>query len=112
MPEMDSLLLDALPFGVILLDATGKIIFYNRSEEAHADRKRTEVVGKNFFKEVAPCAQLQSFYGQFLECIKTPGWIGSFEFHYPLERPRNVEIILASFIYKGDLLCLIMARDL
>jgi photoactive yellow protein len=112
MLEIDSLLLDALPFGVILLNEKGEIVFYNRSEESSAGRDRTEVVGKNFFTEIAPCAQVQDFYGQFLESIQRPGWIASFNFHYPLKRPRDVEIIIASFEYKGELLCLIMARDL
>jgi photoactive yellow protein len=112
MPEIDSTLLDALPFGVILLDERGRILFYNQSEEARADRQRSDVLGKNFFTDIAPCAQVQNFYGQFLESVQHPGWIASFNFHYPLERPRNVEIILASFIYKGEVLCLIMARDL
>jgi photoactive yellow protein len=112
-PEIDSSLLDALPFGVILLDENGVILFYNRSEESSAGRDRREVVGRNFFTKIAPCAQVQDFYGQFLESVQKPGWIASFNFHYPLpNRARDVEIILASFVHEGDVLCLIMARDL
>lgn len=110
--EMDAQLLDALPFGVILLNELGTIVFYNRSEEEKARLSRDEVVGKNFFTEVAPCAQVQNFYGQFLESVHSPGWIARFNFHFPQTVPRDVEIIMASFVYEGDVLCIIMARDL
>lgn len=59
--------IDALPFGFIGLAPDGTIRKYNRYE---ADLARTDpqrVLGRNFFKEVAPCTQVQEFEGRFRE---------------------------------------------
>jgi photoactive yellow protein len=112
MTERDFTTLDSLPFGAILVDEAGKILFYNRTEESKAKRKRADVLGKNFF-DVAPCARVKEYRGQFLEVVKEPGFIASFHFHYsPPGRVREVEITLASFLYQSVLLCLIIASDL
>ena len=57
--------LDALPFGAIKLDAEGTILAYNKAEERISGRSRTDVVGKNFFRDVAPCTRVQRFFGAF-----------------------------------------------
>jgi photoactive yellow protein len=109
---MDLDKLDGLPFGAILIDEEGKIIFYNEREEQLAGHRRESVLGKNFFTEVAPCAQVREFYGPFKRAIGQLGVIASFRFHFPLPgRPRDVQIQLASFRHAGQLLCLIIAGD-
>jgi photoactive yellow protein len=57
--------LDALPFGAIELDATGIVLSYNKAEERLAGRRREDVVGKNFFRDIAPCTRVQRFFGAF-----------------------------------------------
>jgi photoactive yellow protein len=111
--EIDFEKLDSLPFGVILVDAEGKILFYNKQEERRAGRRRRSVLGKNFFTEVAPCAQVREFYEQYKRVVGDTGVIASFRFHFTLPgRPRDVQILMASFRHKGELLCLIIAGDL
>jgi photoactive yellow protein len=111
--ELDYDKLDSLPFGTILVDSDGTILFYNREEEEKAGMSRADVIGKNFFTEVAPCAQVRDFYDQFKEAVKALGVIASFKFHFPLpRRPRDVEITLASFKFAGQVLCLIIAGDI
>ena len=53
-PEMSDAELDALPFGVICLDKTGTVIRYNVAEARLARLDRSQVVGKNFFRTIAP----------------------------------------------------------
>lgn len=110
--ERDFTTLDNLPFGAILVDERGTILFYNRSEEEHAKRSRGDFLGKNFF-EIAPCAQVREFHGQFLEVVQGPGFTANFrfDFYLPGAAPRDVEITMASFRYKGELLCLITVSD-
>jgi photoactive yellow protein len=48
-------LLDALPMGVIALDHTGRVTAYNRFEQKLAGLRATDVVGRDFFVQVAPC---------------------------------------------------------
>jgi len=57
--------LDALPFGAIQLDAEGTILAYNKTEERISGRRREDVIGKNFFRDVAPCTRVQRFFGAF-----------------------------------------------
>jgi photoactive yellow protein len=63
--SLSPLELDALPFGAIQLDATGTILTYNKAEERLSGRKADSVVGKNFFREIAPCTRVKTFQGAF-----------------------------------------------
>ena len=55
--------LDALPFGAIHLDASGRVRSYNLAESELARRPKADVVGKLFFEEVAPCTNVHAFKG-------------------------------------------------
>lgn len=57
--------IDQLTFGAIQLDASGKILNYNSAEAAITGRNPEDVIGKNFFNEVAPCSKTPSFEGLF-----------------------------------------------
>ena len=68
--QMTAAQIDELPFGAIQLDATGRVVTYNSYEEKLARRGRRDVVGKNFFNEVAPCTRVRSFFGAFQEGMR------------------------------------------
>lgn len=57
--------LDALPFGVIQIDPDGKILRYNAYESALSGLAPETVMGKNFFRDVAPCTRHEDFLGRF-----------------------------------------------
>lgn len=57
--------LDRLSFGVICLDELGTILRYNLAESRMARLDRNQVVGKDFFTEVAPCTRGPAFEGRF-----------------------------------------------
>jgi len=110
--SVDFATLDLLPYGIIIVNKQGDILFYNSREEQIACRRREDVVGKNFFTEVAPCTQVQEFYGRFKETMQGSECRNVFAFVFPfLGSPRGVEIDLSSFENKGELLCLITIRD-
>lgn len=111
-PEIDFATLDLLPYGIIVVDDAGRVLYYNAREEQIANRRREDVLGKNFFTEVAPCTQVQEFYGQFKETMRRAGVVASFHFNFPFtEKPREVEITLTSFQKDGSNLCLISVSD-
>lgn len=111
-PQIDFVTLDLLPYGVIVVNQGGTVIFYNAREEQIAGRQKSDVIGKNFFTEVAPCTQVGEFYGRFSETMESVGGIANFHFRFPFpDRPREVEISLTSFENKGDLLCMISVSD-
>ena len=57
--------LDQQPFGIICLDAAGKILRYNLAEARFARLDRASVLGKRFFGQVAPCTATPEFEGRF-----------------------------------------------
>lgn len=57
--------LDLLPFGVIALDREGIVVRYNRVEARFARLDRAVVLGKSFFRTVAPCTATPEFEGRF-----------------------------------------------
>lgn len=60
-----------LPFGAVLLDRTGKIIKYNKAEGLIANRVPGEVIGMDFFNQIAPCAKGKRFHGEFIKFHRT-----------------------------------------
>jgi photoactive yellow protein len=67
--KMTSKDVDGLAFGAIQLDAKGNIISYNRAEGEITGRNPEDVIGKNFFTEVAPCTNRPEFYGKFKDGV-------------------------------------------
>jgi photoactive yellow protein len=57
--------LDELGFGVIALDSEGTVLRYNQYESRLARLDRNQVLGRNFFEEVAPCTKTADFEGRF-----------------------------------------------
>lgn len=87
--------LDTLPHGVIQLDARGNVLRFNAYEEKLAGLSKANVLGKNFFKEVAPCTDVQEFYGRFREGVAQGKLHCKFRYHFAFKQnPRNVTITL------------------
>lgn len=61
---------DNLPFGAIKLDRDGRIQAYNATEEEISGRRAQDVIGRDFFHEVAPCTNVQEFAGKFREGVE------------------------------------------
>lgn len=78
--------IDALPFGYVALAPDGTVRKYNRYEADLARKDPKQVLGKNFFREVAPCTQVQDFEGRFREFaageIEGPTLTFDFEFAF------------------------------
>jgi len=55
--------LDALPYGVVVLDESNRVVEYNTFESDLARRARDDVVGKLFFVDVAPCTNVEQLAG-------------------------------------------------
>ncbi len=56
---------DRLPFGLMELDAQGRVRKYNAAEEALSGLQRDAVLGRDFFKDIAPCTRVREFEGVF-----------------------------------------------
>ncbi len=62
---------EMLAFGAILLDRNARILKYNKAEGLIAGRNPDDVIGRNFFNEIAPCAKGKRFHGEFLKFFRT-----------------------------------------
>jgi photoactive yellow protein len=47
--------MDQLDFGLVVMDRTGDVIWYNTYESNRAGISRDRVMGRNFFESVGPC---------------------------------------------------------
>lgn len=87
--------LDALPFGAIRLDKEGKILSYNMTESKLTGRDPKRVIGRNFFTEVAPCTNVQSFAGRFREGVAKGEMHIIFPYRFDFQMaPRDVTVTL------------------
>lgn len=85
--------IDNLAFGAIKLDKTGKILSYNKAEGDITGRKPEEVIGKNFFTEVAPCTNQHEFYGKFKEGVESGNLNTLFEYTFDYQMtPTKVKV--------------------
>lgn len=93
--------LDALGFGVIGLDPSGVVLRYNLYESRLARLDRNQVLGRNFFDEVARCTRTDEFQGRFERLLRS-GAVGRserFEFVFGFsfgEQRVGVEMVLAT----------------
>ena len=87
--------LDALPFGAIQLDLDGTILQFNEYEANLSNRRAPDTIGRNFFREVAPCTNVREFYGRFKEGVGLGELNASFDYRFEFRMaPRNVRVTL------------------
>ncbi len=85
--------LDKVAFGAIQLDASGKILQYNAAEGDITGRKPSEVIGKNFFRDVAPCTNRPEFQGRFATGVKSGDLNTMFEYVFDYQmKPTKVKV--------------------
>ena len=83
--------LDALPYGVVGLDDSGIVTRYNATEADFSNHPAQQVIGKNFFTQIAPCTNNRLVYGAFRDGLAT----GHLDLKIPytftyIMRPTNV----------------------
>jgi photoactive yellow protein len=74
--------INALPFGVIKVDRKGTILVYNAIEGRLAGFDSTKVIGRNFFRDIAPCTNRPEFLGRFVEGVKTGRFDVTFRYKF------------------------------
>lgn len=88
---------DDLPYGFIVLDAEGQVLLYNRYEARMSRIAPGQVVGQNFFRDIAPCTRVEAFYGRFRTLVNDPTRQSdtfAFRFHF-LHGAQNVTVQFA-----------------
>jgi photoactive yellow protein len=57
--------LDALPYGIVEMDLAGEVLRYNATESRYSGLSRERVLGRHFFRDVAPCSNNRYVAGRF-----------------------------------------------
>ena len=98
--------LDELPFGAIVIDPDGTICAYNEYETRLSHLEREAVIGKNFFRDVAPCTAVQEFEGRMRKFLKTSDRVSErFEYFFPfVHGDVTVEITFLRLRQQGQIL--------
>lgn len=100
--KMGEASIEKLSFGAIQLDDKGTILQFNSLEGEIVGRDPKEVIGKNFFDEVAPCAKSREFYGRFLDGVKNNDLSVLFEYNFDYQMsPTRVKVHMKKAII-GD----------
>ncbi|MCZ8237260.1 MAG: photoactive yellow protein [Leptospiraceae bacterium] len=86
---------DNAAFGIIKLEADGKILLYNKYESILAGVPIEKAEGKNFFTDIAVCTNNRIFFGKFKEGIAQGNLdlVFNYVFTYKM-KPTNVVIHL------------------
>jgi photoactive yellow protein len=85
--------LNDLAFGAVEVDATGKILKYNSAEGAITGRDPKDTLGKNFFRDVAPCTNRPEFKGKFDAGVKAGSLNTLFEYVFDHKmKPTKVRV--------------------
>ena len=96
--------LDQLPYGLICLDAQGRVVHYNDTESRLARLPKERVLGRNFFAEVAPCARVREFEGEFDALVRDPSSVRvrSFDFIFRFRHSeQHVTIVMTPARQRG-----------
>jgi photoactive yellow protein len=83
--------LDELDFGVIGMDRQGVVCEFNRYELKLASLKRENVIGKNFFIQIAPCTNNNLIAGKYLQSAQKTDVILDYIFTYRI-KPTSVRL--------------------
>ncbi len=105
--------LDALPFGVIVVDRSGTILEYNAYERRLAEVGEKPIVGLNFFRDVAPCTAVRDFAGRFDTFLDSEDTsVEPFQFVFPFKRgPQRVHVLFVRTTTASDRATICVRRD-
>lgn len=93
---------DQLAFGAVQLDARGTILQYNAAEASITGRNQKDVIGKNFFRDVAPCTNSPTFRGAFDKGVREDNLNTMFEYVFDHNMaPTKVKIHMKKAISDG-----------
>jgi len=93
LPSLDRATIDGLPCGVVQVDAAGRVLLYNDTESCFSTYPEADVLGRDFFADVAPCCNNPLLRGRFQAGVAagTFDFTVAYTFTYKLA-PTNVLI--------------------
>jgi tyrosine ammonia-lyase len=104
---------DRMQFGIIELDRQGTIIAYNMGEARITGRNPEDMIGKNFFSDIAPCTQTPEFLGRFKAGVAKGNLSARFDYLFDFKMdPIVVRVTMVTSIIDGETRVLLVIRAL
>ncbi|HEX8707198.1 MAG TPA: PAS domain-containing protein [Pyrinomonadaceae bacterium] len=95
--------LDALPFGLLELDAAGTVTRYSPAQQRQTTLAARDILGRNFFTEVMPARQVSDLQSRFRLFMAQGETLDRSSFIYASEHgPVKVQVLLARVTEKSD----------
>jgi photoactive yellow protein len=108
--KLSNVEIDKLAFGAVQLNGQGTILTYNAAEAGITGRSAANVLGKNFFRDVAPCTDAPNFKGVFDAGVKSGELNTMFEYLFDYNMaPTKVKIHMKKAI-SGDTFWIFVTR--
>ncbi len=98
--DLEAQLFEALPFGGIQLAGDGTITAYNRAESNLSGLTPEAVIGKNFFRDVAPCTAVKEFSGQ-IESLRAKDENGRAKIRFVFTFARGARLVEIAMVYRA-----------
>lgn len=93
--------LDLLPFGFVTVDDDGVVEAFNAFEERLSGLQAARVLGRNFFRDVAPCTAVQEFEGRYRAMVER-GEAGMDRFRYLFRFQSGERMVQITMTYMPD----------
>ena len=90
--------LDVLSYGVIALDEHGTILRYNLAESRFARLDRAQVLGRNFFRDVAPCTTNDDFQGHVDRFLAPGNAESTFAFDFTFDFRFGAQLVQVELV--------------
>jgi photoactive yellow protein len=105
--------LDELPLGAVVIDATGTISAYNSYEANLSRLDQDRVIGRNFFRDIAPCTAVKEFEGRMRAFMRSKDRVSeTFDYFFPFAHmPLDVSITFLKLPDKKSILIAIERKD-
>ncbi len=87
---------DELPIGAVLLNDKARVVKYNKTEGELTNRDPAQVIGANFFLELALCGVSEQFQGRFKGAIRARSYDQIFPFVFFHEMPETPMLVRMS----------------
>ncbi|MFL6211584.1 MAG: hypothetical protein ACJ74W_22235 [Pyrinomonadaceae bacterium] len=92
----------AIPYGLLELDAMGKVIRYSPAAERLSCPPVCDILGRNFFSEIAPVAEVNQFRARFQIFMAAGQTIDRFTTKYTTgQQDVRVQVLLAHITEKS-----------
>ncbi len=103
--------IDALAFGAIMLDAKGTILAYNQAEGQITGRNPIDMIGKNFFMDIAPCTRTPEFHGRFEAGVNAGKFSNLLEYSFDYQMaPTTVKVYMKSDLIRENVYWVFVKR--